>query len=134
LDRYTLRIHNLPPLTYCSPNQALIPLLGREGGVSLSWINTLSTEQFYKWLWHHAFTKNLEALDLWVLSLIKCSTSISSNQCESFYSHLINLKRFPHFVVDFSFNLVEILLLFFYAHKWFDEIPQPNVIFIFGIL
>jgi hypothetical protein len=93
----SLRIYNPSPLTYHSHNQALIPLIGHEGKVSLDWIDTLNIEQSYKWLSFKP--KNFEALDLWILSF-KVLNLYFSNQCETFYSHLI----FQHLLSSVSLS------------------------------
>jgi hypothetical protein len=45
-------------------------------------------EQLNKWVEHHTLTKNLKALGLWVLLLIKCLTSTYLSNVGLTHSHL----------------------------------------------
>jgi hypothetical protein len=54
---------------------------------------TLDLEQLHKWVWHHILTQNFNALDLWILSLIKYWTTYSSNTCHNTYTVITCYKR-----------------------------------------
>lgn len=104
LDQYFIK------KTFYTRNQSLTRIINSDTTYGLWGASTLSQEQSHMWEKRHIFTQNLKALNIWVLSLIKYSTSNFPN----------NVRFIIHICISTIFSLtVSPSTMFFLRRKLF---------------